>query len=104
MTPKIGEAMKWYNHQNRSVVISVDGDCCTYYEVMNGEVRETKTVLLYFHEAWIEEGCWLPLTEMEARNILSYVLRKKYPSGYDLALLFTEIDIHMFSSGEANEL
>ena len=96
--------MKWYWHQNRSVVVSVDGDCCTYYEVMNGEVRETKTVLLYFHEAWIEEGCWLPLTEIEARNILSRVLRKKYPSGYDLALLFTEIDIHMFSSGEANEL
>lgn len=96
--------MRWYNHQNRSVVVSVEGDCCTYHEVGGGHVHQTKTELCKYRKKWIKERTWLPITEVEARNILSSVLGEPCSIGSDLPLLFTVIDIHMFSSGEANEL
>lgn len=99
--------MKWYHHHNPSVVTSTEGDSITYYEVRDGELIKGTEPLRYYHMKYIEEGTWTPLTKLEAHSIISGILGKSYrdSSGTtSISSMFTQIDIHMFSSGDANEL
>ncbi len=97
--------MKWYHHHNSSVVVSIDGDSLTYYEVRDGKVLQTTELLRYYHIDWIETRRWPSITEQEAHSIISRVLGRRYPeNSLSPSFMFTQIDIHMFSSGEANEL
>ena len=97
--------MKWYNHRNPSVVVSTDGkEFCTYYEVINGGLREDRVAQHDHHREAVASGSWREITQGEAYRIISSVLGERYPKDSSLSPLFTEIDIHMFSSGEVNEL
>lgn len=89
--------MKWYHHHNPSVITSVDGDSLVYYEVRDGQVLQSKELLRYYHQDWIEGGQWRPITKREAYNIISSILGERYPKGPDLSKYFTTIDVHMFS-------
>jgi hypothetical protein len=96
--------MRYYKHTSPNCVISYDGKSayCRYEEVIDGTMCYDTVEVEDWHRARFGNE-WIPISKEEANKILGIPIESP-PKIVDLSECFTTIDIHMFSSGEANEL
>lgn len=93
---------KYYAHTNPNVVVSIESGAryCTYHEVIDGVIKYDDVLSdVAYH--LIDE--WVEVSPSDAELILQDAINRQIGK-VPLKECFTTIDVHMFSSGEANEL